>query len=250
MPMDTSSSTRTTRSSTRRMMEEPIAIKSLTNVCGIRTAQRITRSALNPTSSRGPETALIWAIAAFPRESCPRVSALQFGLDWPINGNPLTFLDWGSCASFEIATNGWPEDRRTGTALAWSLNPVKRTGFPVYWFAAYSYYGPLEVSVFNFPSGPAAFADDSVPSILDPIPEANRGVIGLNGAVGWNPYVLQTPVGACCTDDGQCTLTTETACTTAGNEYIGDGVSCDPNPCNVTPVLETTWGGVKSVFRQ
>ncbi|MCA9758823.1 MAG: hypothetical protein KDA27_23720, partial [Candidatus Eisenbacteria bacterium] len=130
---------------------------------------------LEPTSGRGPDPAVIWVIAAFPESSCPRVSAVQFGLSWPYEVE-LGFVGYGNCADFEIATDGWPTDLGSGTAITYG-NAVRRTGFPVYWFAAYSYYGPIEVSIANFTTGPAAFADDSVPSILDNIPREHWGVV-------------------------------------------------------------------------
>lgn len=37
-------------------------------------------------------------------------------------------------------------------------------------------------------------------------------------------------MGACCSSDGTCELTTEAAC---GGTYQGDGTGCDPNPCPV-----------------
>ncbi|MCB9464053.1 MAG: hypothetical protein H6682_10240 [Candidatus Eisenbacteria bacterium] len=205
---------------------------------------------LNPTSGRGPDTAMIWAIAAFPPESCPAVAAIQFGLTWPVSGPWPEFVDWNNCGDFEISTDYWPNGLVQGTAVTW-YPPVRRTGFPVYWFAAYSYYGPVEIAVDDFPVGPygLVFADDQVPAALDPVPADHRGSVGLNGATGWNPYTVSTPVGACCADDGTCAQITEDECQSVGGQYVGDGAPCEPNPCNITPVLDTSWGAVKSIFR-
>ncbi|MEZ4647980.1 MAG: hypothetical protein R3E97_04195 [Candidatus Eisenbacteria bacterium] len=208
-----------------------------------------TIAGLNVTSTRGPEAAMIWAIAAFEPQACPRVQGVQFGLEWEISGTQPTFVHFGACGDLELHTDGWPQEPFSGTAVTWT-DTVTRTSFPVYWFAAYSYYGPLAISVGDFPTGPygASFADDSLPSILDPVPSDHRGSIGLNGASGWNPYTFDGPFGACCATDGTCTETTEVQCAGTGGEYLGDFVSCDPNPCNV-PVVGTSWGGVKSIFR-
>ena len=65
-------------------------------------------------------------------------------------------------------------------------------------------------------------------------------------------FVLETtepPVGACCFASGDCLLGTEAGCEGAGGTYMGDGVPCDPNPCESTPVKSTTWGEVRSLFR-
>ncbi len=40
-----------------------------------------------------------------------------------------------------------------------------------------------------------------------------------------------TVLGACCFDDGSCSVTTQIACTSAMGTYQGDGTDCDPNPC-------------------
>jgi len=43
---------------------------------------------------------------------------------------------------------------------------------------------------------------------------------------------IQQEVAACCQQDGNCTLEIdESACTTAGGTWQGDGSTCDPNPC-------------------
>jgi len=206
---------------------------------------------LDPTSNRGTAVSVFWAIAAFPPSSCPRVLAVQFGLAWPANQTPI-FVGHGKCGVFEVASEGWPDELGAGTAVAFG-EPVSRTGFPVYWFAAYCYYGSqalIQVSDFPVGSDGAAFADDSVPSILDEIPSQNRGSIGLNGAIGDNPYWIPSPVGACCLPSGDCVLETAGDCETDGGTYLGDGTACNPNPCNPTPTLSTTWGGVKRSFRE
>ncbi|HRX86427.1 MAG TPA: hypothetical protein P5572_15505, partial [Phycisphaerae bacterium] len=61
------------------------------------------------------------------------------------------------------------------------------------------------------------------------------------------PYsvTLQTescPTGACCSGVGGCTVIPEHFCTDPGAQYMGDGVSCDPNPC-VTGACCTASGG-------
>ncbi len=49
-----------------------------------------------------------------------------------------------------------------------------------------------------------------------------------NSECGGGPV---TPTGACCFDDGTCSVTTQTICESSGGSYQGDGTPCDPNPC-------------------
>jgi hypothetical protein len=37
--------------------------------------------------------------------------------------------------------------------------------------------------------------------------------------------------GACCFTDGQCIVATQDECATQGGNYVGDGTTCQPNPC-------------------
>jgi len=51
--------------------------------------------------------------------------------------------------------------------------------------------------------------------------------------------------GACCAPDGSCTITTQANCQ---GQYMGDGTTCDPNPCKPVPVLNKTWGAIKNLY--
>ncbi len=55
-------------------------------------------------------------------------------------------------------------------------------------------------------------------------PEQDQGT---GGAINIPPAVY----GACCFDNGSCSVTTQIACTSAMGTYQGDGTDCDPNPC-------------------
>jgi hypothetical protein len=61
--------------------------------------------------------------------------------------------------------------------------------------------------------------------------------------------VTDVGIGACCLPSGNCTVGTQEECVAAGGTYVGDGVLCDPYPCDSTPVENTTWSQVKSRFR-
>ena len=62
----------------------------------------------------------------------------------------------------------------------------------------------------------------------------NAGVIELSvtadGAACIDPPVCEPPTGACCSN-GMCTVENELDCAAIGGTYVGDGSSCDPNPC-------------------
>jgi hypothetical protein len=140
------------------------------------------------------EVSMIWALAAFPAADCPRVKAVTFALTWSLGENQQpVFAASGTCGQFEIATQGWLEEPGSGVGV--TFDPViVRTGFPIYWFAAYNYYGPTMISIAAFPSSEgASFADDSIPAIADRVTSERWGSVGLNGAIGSNPYPGPSP---------------------------------------------------------
>lgn len=54
--------------------------------------------------------------------------------------------------------------------------------------------------------------------------------------------------GACCFASGACLEGTAEDCAAAGGAYQGDGIPCDPDPCDGVPTESTTWGQMKSLF--
>lgn len=56
------------------------------------------------------------------------------------------------------------------------------------------------------------------------------------------------PISACCFDD-VCMMLLEADCLAQGGEYQGDYSVCDPNPCVVVPVEESSWGQIKNQYR-
>ena len=60
---------------------------------------------------------------------------------------------------------------------------------------------------------------------------------------------IPPPIGACCFSDGSCVVTGQQQCEGQHGIYRGNGTTCDPNPCQPTPVKPTTWGRIKSSFR-
>lgn len=143
---------------------------------------------LDVTSERPPEEPTVfWVLAAFSYDVCPRVSAAAFGLDWEVDGSEPTFVGWGNCGDAEFSLDDWPVTPESGTVVTFSRARTERL-LPLYWFAAFSYYGATTISIASHPTeGTARFADDAIPSQLDPVPRERRGSLGLGGAWGTNP---------------------------------------------------------------
>ena len=167
-------------------------------------------ASIDATSNKpAEEPAVFWVIAAFSPNNCPRVNAVAFGIDWDVDGNQPTFVGWGSCGDWELSQDDWPTTPHSGTVVSFSSAHIQHA-IPMYWFAAFSYYGETQVRLTIHPSeGEARFADDSVPSKLDGIEPSHLGSMGLGGAWGTNSYLP-----------------------------------------GAIPVLESSWGGVKAQFRE
>ncbi len=64
-----------------------------------------------------------------------------------------------------------------------------------------------------------------------------------------NEFVnLDVQTGACCLASGECMVLPEVECIAQGGDYYGDNVPCDPNPCPIVPVEESSWGQIKSRY--
>jgi hypothetical protein len=55
--------------------------------------------------------------------------------------------------------------------------------------------------------------------------------------------------GACCLPDEVCVLVPRDECLADNGVYQGDGTACEPNPCQLIPVQNTTWGRIKASYR-
>jgi hypothetical protein len=71
---------------------------------------------------------------------------------------------------------------------------------------------------------------------------------GLIGALGMGCGAPPRS-GACCFSNGSCLVLEPAACATQTGIYMGDGTTCQVDPCQPTPVQSTTWGQVKAIFR-
>ena len=185
------------------------------------------------------EPILFWVFAAFPVESNPRLSGVTLGIEYPAE---VTIIDDEACGDFVLSDNEWPASGH-GTAVTW--NEAQTTHVTViYGFVGYGASGGHFELTPN-PNGGGVFADDSIPSLVDPI--ADYGVLGF-GTEGYVPC-SDDMVRACCFDDRTCELLGENDCSNAGGSFLPDEFACDPNPCEPVPVVGTSWGRMKSQYR-
>lgn len=145
-----------------------------TNYCGTSAAT----SCLDVVPALGavPETPIVLhVLALFPPGAEPRLSAVGFGLDYDAN---FSVTASGSCGDFTVPDAAWPESG-SGTALSWTQSQTAMV-VEAYWLAGYAYAATV-VELTPHPSHGAWFADDSVPSLLDPIAELGAFGIGVAG---------------------------------------------------------------------
>jgi hypothetical protein len=67
--------------------------------------------------------------------------------------------------------------------------------------------------------------------------------------VGMDCLSFTCPFWAVCCVNQVCHITTEAGCTEIGGEFHSAWFSCDPNPCEITPVDPASWGAIKSIYR-
>ena len=77
------------------------------------------------------------------------------------------------------------------------------------------------------------------PSVFTGVPEAHY-VMHVCGITGPPPTL-----GACCAGP-ECTITTHFDCQ---GSWLGEGTSCNPNPCLPVPAQVMSWGRMKDRYR-
>lgn len=171
----------------------------------------------------GGEPAVINVLAAFPGPS--RLAGLTFGIAYTAG---VSFLEYGHCGDFELPDGTWP-DSGTGTAVTWG-SPNTSQIVEIYWLAAYnySYTDAQSISLIAHPGQGGNFADDDVPSNIDPI--EGYGVFGFlqDGLVA---CPTGDAPGACCFADGSCAVLLAADCEAQGGTFQGEGTNCDGTPC-------------------
>lgn len=225
-----------------------------------------------------------FVLAAFDDFAMPRIKGITFGIE--LSSATVTPIDFGPSGDvpFEVRDNGWPSSG-SGTGIAWS-EPLNRRINEIYWFCGYAYPGQT-VKLIRDPLRRGDFADDSFPWEEDEIAGFGMlgfGVKGFNplsdgaatgaccsgsgrcilqtetGCQAWSGYNYSgdnticspnpcTPgVGACCIR-AECRMLQWDECLDARGIFMGEGVGCNPTPCDFTRV-ETTWGSLKATYRE
>jgi len=238
-----------------------------------------------PLGLPGEDAGWVWKVyAVFPTGSSPRLKAFCMGSAFPAN---VLVAEGGlpdPVSDFEIPQGGWPTTSGGGVGISfWNIKTDLIN--EVYWFGGYAYGGAAEWSITAHPVQQMIFVDDSMPPLEDLIVGLGSIGFGMAGQVVC-PEAQPVP-GACCFADGHCEMQLPDVCAEAGGTYYGgecqsvscptpeygaccvgltchvvtpedcaaqEGVyqgpdtDCDPNPCEVIPVEETTWGKIKNRF--
>ncbi len=239
-----------------------------------------------PITSYHDDPTLFYVVAAW---SEPKIwCGTEFGISSEFD-ELFYFIEYGPCLenSLEISTVGWP-GAGEGTAVVATDTPWEGNFVPTYFFLGYTYTdtriqldvdpaqdfagtGNCEIppqlwdavclgavgtgsdpGVYCCPeviTPPEAccFEDGSCEMLLHYDCEISGGIF-FGGSCDPNPCPGGT-IGACCIETGECFSLGEEDCSNIGGDYLGDGTSCEPNPCTPTPVNAETWGGIKALYR-
>lgn len=200
-----------------------------TSYCGLGIAPTSCSTVDARLDGTGVNDIAVWKVyALFSDQSSPRLSALSFGIHYP--EQTVILSAYGSCRGAggeEFQGANWPHSD-TGTTVAFGSAQTGRT-VECYWFAGYAYSPALfQLRDHPDPHIGGTFADDEVPSVLDPI--AGYGSLGFD-----TPGTVACPssTGACCDlKQGTCTVISYPECVALGHDFDFEGLpSCDPNPC-------------------
>lgn len=184
------------------------------------------------TSTKLPEeeVAVIFLLAAFPPQSSPAVTTIQFGIQHNLPPGLGYFAGFSACGPnpLELPDAGWPESNSVGNLIAYSA-PVYSSLFKFYWFAVYGVdSGYFETRTYPT-TNEAKFVDDGSPPLEDLCTRFGRIQWG---SPGYNACPINPPpAGACCFVDGSCQVLASEECAALGGSYQGDGSVCQPNPC-------------------
>lgn len=175
---------------------------------------------------------VVWFLARFLPTSSPCVTVVYFGIDYDdaCLDPGVAYKFCGPAGSLEVPDGDWPYAGR-GNSVAFGSPICGDTLFPFYVFKIDNFCSPDPGAWFctavNPTGGYAGFVDDTDPPVLDYC--FNFGCIhwfenGYNSCVG-------DEGGACCFPDGGCLQMLQMGCLEAGGEFLGNGVPCEPNPC-------------------
>ncbi len=119
-------------------------------------------------------TTVFHVLAAFPEAAQVDLRGVTFGITY--DAERLALVAHGSCADFVLPTSDWPASGG-GVGMTWDEAQTDRL-VDLYWFAGYA-YSSSEPSLFELTPHPVqggAFADGSMPAVVDTI--AAYGALG------------------------------------------------------------------------
>jgi hypothetical protein len=182
--------------------------------------------------------ALIWFLAAFLDGSSPGVTVCYFGHD---HNMPQYYHNrWGFCGpagTIEVPDTGWPDTPATaGNSVAFGSPIAGDILFPFYYFDVWGETGWYYCTAINPVGGYAGYVDDSNPPVLDEIECFGCVYYGTDSGYNECPP-CGVPMGACCYEDGSCTMeeNLDNCLAAGGYDWLGEGTVCDPNPCPPPP---------------
>jgi hypothetical protein len=208
------------------------------------------------------ESGVEWFLAVVTAEEELAFNTVTFGIG---NYDPYAcyLVAYGPCfpelQPLEISSDGWPGPL-SGTSVTWAPNCLEGRLVPVYYFGFYVYYGGGPVPLGDFyPGQSPAIVNCVFPPTEDPI--VGFGVMGC----GTDPGMRACPqigdiLGACCVDLDQdgigetCipAVSEEMCFTELGGVLWFPETDCGSSnePCpQPTRVEQTTWGRIKSMYR-
>ncbi len=154
---------------------------SSTGFCGLSPLSACSLAVTQVPLGTAPVTTL-HAYAAFPPDASPRLKGITFGVEY--DSTKFVLLDRGFCGDTELAGTGWPGPH-TGTSVVWDTAQTAAMT-DVYWIRGYAYsYTPGDTTSFRLAGNPEQnggfFADDTTPSVLDPIAAYGELGFGTSG---------------------------------------------------------------------
>lgn len=203
----------------------------------------------------GQDIAIVYVIAAFPRNQSPELGRLSFAVQY--DPGLLEIIDHDVNAYIAEQSGDWPGPE-SSIHLRWDPKPRGRS-VEVMWFAVRQLTGEPALLALSPGRFGGEFGNDWMDWRIDGFGtlgfgqegDANCPDHGICCIPGEDCALLTelwcqveqgeflgldqscadcSPVGACC-DGYLCFIRAEAQCVARGWDYAGDGTSCDPNVC-------------------
>lgn len=129
--------------------------------------------------TNGSDAVMIWFIAAFPDNTFPSLTTVDFGIDSSVPRNDV--IGYGACGN-EMAQLPSTDYPGPGSSDIIYADARHDTMIPISWYAVIGTIGDYFGTGPNPNTGRAKFVDDSDPPIEDVITRFGRVGFGVNGA--------------------------------------------------------------------